>query len=161
VSKTFISIIVVAIAVAGLMVFQATRQTRSLVLTPTEVMALAKSQGALPRIRVGARVSAAAIDYQVEPSIQLKFSVGDPGVRNEAGQHIAADPAPKAGPILSVIYNGLRPDMFEAGRDVLIDGDFHDGVLHAQKLLTQCPSKYEPPSPVTQYSSPRGGTVQK
>ena len=37
--------------------------------------------------------------------------------------------------------------MFTAGRDVIIDGEYKDGVLQAQKLLTQCPSKYEPPSP--------------
>jgi cytochrome c-type biogenesis protein CcmE len=37
--------------------------------------------------------------------------------------------------------------MFQAGRDVLIDGDFKDGKIVAAKLQTQCPSKYEPAVP--------------
>jgi cytochrome c-type biogenesis protein CcmE len=37
--------------------------------------------------------------------------------------------------------------MFQAGRDVLIDGDFKNGTIVAAKLQTQCPSKYEPAMP--------------
>jgi hypothetical protein len=37
--------------------------------------------------------------------------------------------------------------MFQAGRDVLIDGDFKGGKIIAAKLQTQCPSKYEPAMP--------------
>jgi cytochrome c-type biogenesis protein CcmE len=62
----------------------------------------------------------------------LSFSVKDP-----KGSEI---PVP-------VVYRGLKPDMFAAGRDVLIDGDYEGSVIKAAKLQTQCPSKYEPVVP--------------
>jgi cytochrome c-type biogenesis protein CcmE len=49
--------------------------------------------------------------------------------------------------VVPVVYQGLKPDMFAAGRDVLIDGDYVGGVIKAAKLQTQCPSKYEPVAP--------------
>lgn len=53
---------------------------------------------------------------------------------------------------IHVIYNGLKPDMFEPSRDVLIDGvitlrEKGGFFLEAHSILTQCPSKYEPPAP--------------
>jgi cytochrome c-type biogenesis protein CcmE len=75
------------------------------------------------------------IDYKVEPAIELKFSIEDPGNK----------PDKRAG-VVPVVYAGIKPDMFAPGRDVIIDGDFDGSVLTATKLLTQCPSKYEPPS---------------
>ncbi|MEB2283188.1 MAG: hypothetical protein B6D46_05460 [Polyangiaceae bacterium UTPRO1] len=43
-----------------------------------------------------------------------------------------------------VKYNGVLPDMFAEGRDVIVEGTYgHDGSLHARTLLTACPSKYE------------------
>lgn len=45
---------------------------------------------------------------------------------------------------LPVIYTGITPDMFEDGREVVVEGTIgHDGVFHANTLLTSCPSKYE------------------
>jgi cytochrome c-type biogenesis protein CcmE len=75
------------------------------------------------------------IEYQSTPPFVLKFSVEDP-----------KDPKGS----IPVVYQGLKPDMFAAGRDVLIDGDYRSGVVQAAKLQTQCPSKYEPASPESQ-----------
>jgi cytochrome c-type biogenesis protein CcmE len=72
------------------------------------------------------------IEYQTEPNFILRFKVVDPKGGDQA---------------VPVEYRGLRPDMFQAGRDVLIDGDFKGGTLVAAKLQTQCPSKYEPAMP--------------
>ncbi|MEW6272934.1 MAG: cytochrome c maturation protein CcmE, partial [Thermodesulfobacteriota bacterium] len=44
---------------------------------------------------------------------------------------------------LPVRYNGIRPDMFADGRDVIVEGKVESGVFHAKTLLTTCPSKYE------------------
>lgn len=45
---------------------------------------------------------------------------------------------------LPVIYKGITPDMFEDGREVVVEGILgKDGVFHANTLLTSCPSKYE------------------
>ena len=46
--------------------------------------------------------------------------------------------------MLPVVYKGITPDMFEDGREVVVEGTLgHDGVFHATTLLTSCPSKYE------------------
>ncbi len=45
---------------------------------------------------------------------------------------------------LPVVYKGITPDMFEGGREVVVEGTLgKDGVFHANTLLTSCPSKYE------------------
>ena len=83
------------------------------------------------------------IDYSVDPAFVLKFSIVNPG-KADTTNEFAARAVP-------VVYQGIRPDMFTVGRDVIIDGEYTGGVLQASKLLTQCPSKYEPPSPETVY----------
>jgi cytochrome c-type biogenesis protein CcmE len=127
VSKTLISIILCALALIGLFTFEATRSSASSVLIPSELASLGDKE----RIRIGGRV-VGEIKYSVEPKFLLDFTVNDPG---------------KDLPALKVSYQGIKPDMFAAGRDVIIDGDYKNGVLVATKLLTQCPSKYEPPQP--------------
>ena len=44
---------------------------------------------------------------------------------------------------LAVRYNGILPDMFAEGRDVIVEGRVTDRTFHAETLLTTCPSKYE------------------
>ena len=46
---------------------------------------------------------------------------------------------------IHVVYDGLMPDPFADGRDVVVEGTFRhaDRTLHASKLVTKCPSKYE------------------
>ena len=45
---------------------------------------------------------------------------------------------------LNVVYEGVTPDMFADGREVVVEGTLSkDGVFHADTLLTSCPSKYE------------------
>lgn len=131
--KVFISLVFLFIVCGGVLVFQATKGTSSLVLSPSEVLVKAPS-GSLRRIRVGGRV-VDPVSYQTEPRMVLSFRVKSP-----AG---GEDTVP-------VVYNGLKPDMFQAGRDVLIDGDLVNGTIEAAKLQTQCPSKYEPAAPGAQ-----------
>lgn len=128
-NRTFLSLIFAFVAVGGLMVFQATRSESSEVVLPSELQARTKDQ---PRIRVAGKVIAGTIDYTLQPQIVLRFSIENPG---------------EGGGSLPVVYNGLKPDMFAPGRDVIIDGEYEGGVMKASKLLTQCPSKYEPPDP--------------
>jgi cytochrome c-type biogenesis protein CcmE len=128
--RIFISLVVFFIVVGSVLVYQATQGTSSLVLLPSELLSKAHASG-LSRIRVGGKV-VEPIAYQTEPSFVLKFQITDP---------TAGDLS------VPVEYHGLKPDMFQAGRDVLIDGDFQSGVIQATKLQTQCPSKYEPAMP--------------
>lgn len=48
---------------------------------------------------------------------------------------------------VQVSYHGAIPDMFEAGRDVVVEGKMHDGVFVADVLMTKCASKYESGTP--------------
>jgi cytochrome c-type biogenesis protein CcmE len=41
-----------------------------------------------------------------------------------------------------VVYHGTVPDMFKGGRDVNVTGNFHNGVVVADRMTTKCPSKY-------------------
>lgn len=130
----FTASILVVLVVVGFLLFKAFKQGTSLYIMPSQ---LAKDSAADPavkmsRIRVIGRVSTDPVKYEVEPEIKLEFSIHDP--EENAG-------------VVPVVYRGIKPDMFAAGRDVIIDGDFVDGELIATKLLTQCPSKYEPPEP--------------
>lgn len=129
--KVFFSLIFLALVIGGTLIYQSTRISSSLVLDPHQVREKANG-GSLKRIRVGGRVSNDAIEYSVTPKFKLSFSIHHPTDNSET---------------LPVVYYGIKPDMFESGRDVLIDGDFVDGTLMATTLLTQCPSKYEPPTP--------------
>ncbi len=132
-NRVFISLVLVFVVVGGLAVFQLTRQTASAVLLPSELLK-ETSKEKLLRVRVAGKVSEIT-SYIVEPGIELKFQIQDPGkdIQNQS--------------VVPVVYNGLKPDMFAIGRDVIIEGEFLNGTLQSNKLLTQCPSKYEPPSP--------------
>jgi len=51
----------------------------------------------------------------------------------------------EGGESLPVIYQGIVPDAFNAGREIVIEGHLDsNGVFHANTILTKCPSKYEP-----------------
>ncbi len=46
---------------------------------------------------------------------------------------------------LSIVYQGIPPDSFQDGREVVIEGHLNSaGVFKADSILTKCPSKYEP-----------------
>ena len=54
----------------------------------------------------------------------------------------------KGGQSLPIVYRGVIPDQFEAGRDVVVEGRRDAaGVFQADVLMTKCASKYEPDSP--------------
>jgi cytochrome c-type biogenesis protein CcmE len=120
-----------AVAVCGtLLLLYATTTTKAEIILPSE-LARTSSQDR-KRLRVGGQVAESKINYTLEPEIKLEFELHDHNKKELS---------------IPVIYQDLKPDMFAAGRDVLIDGDFVNGKLYAHTLLTQCPSKYEPPSP--------------
>jgi cytochrome c-type biogenesis protein CcmE len=133
-NRNFLGILLAFVLLGGLLVFQSTRQSSALVLNPSD-LAKEPPEAKKSRIRVAGKVAKDSIDYRLQPAIELNFIVED----REGGGSGA----------IPVVYKGLKPDMFEPGRDVLIDGAFSNGKIEASKLLTQCPSKYEPPDPAT------------
>ena len=132
----FLILIALFALLAGFLVYQSTRETSALIKLPGELAALPSSES-LVRIRVPGRVAPASVQYTVQPSMKLTFQVRNPGTPLEA----------VGVPTIPVVYEGIKPDMFTEGRDVILDGEYRGGVFYASKLLTQCPSKYEPPVP--------------
>jgi cytochrome c-type biogenesis protein CcmE len=55
----------------------------------------------------------------------------------ELARQDGTDPVP-------VSYQGILPDMFAEGREVVVEGRYDRGALAARQILTSCPSKYEP-----------------
>jgi cytochrome c-type biogenesis protein CcmE len=46
---------------------------------------------------------------------------------------------------LPVVYHGVVPDTFDAANEVVVEGSADpQGLFVADKLITKCPSKYEP-----------------
>jgi cytochrome c-type biogenesis protein CcmE len=49
---------------------------------------------------------------------------------------------------LPVVYNGVTPDTFKDGAEVVVEGRYDSGgVFKAENLLAKCPSKYEAMGP--------------
>lgn len=57
-------------------------------------------------------------------------------LRFELARQDGSDPVP-------VAYRGIKPDMFAAGREVVVEGTYDGGTLAARQVMTSCPSKYE------------------
>jgi cytochrome c-type biogenesis protein CcmE len=53
---------------------------------------------------------------------------------------------PKGTATTRVLYHGTVPDLFQSGRDVLVEGRVQSGTFVAVpgSLMTKCPSKYSP-----------------
>ncbi len=100
-------------------------------------------------VRLGARVASREILYRTEPSFNLNFWVVDiPDSETaydekntgDAGEAFESDLTE-----LQVSYPGIKPDTLQVGRDVILEGTWDGKIFKAASLLTQCPSKYEPP----------------
>ncbi len=52
---------------------------------------------------------------------------------------------------LPVSYNGVVPDIFRSGVQVVVEGHYSGrGAFNAQTLLTKCPSKFQSATPTAQ-----------
>lgn len=152
-NRIFYSLVFGVFAIGSLLVFQMTRKTASAVYLPSQLASQSKPTD-IARIRVAGRVADLPIEYRVQPEIELKFSIVDAGADSITTDSLDADSGAfySGASATKVVYKRLKPDMFAVGRDVIIDGEFKDGVIIAHQLLTQCPSKYEAPSPSEMYS---------
>lgn len=135
-----VSVIILFFTVLGFLMYMASRTGTSIVMQPTEIVEQGQD---LKRIRVAGRVVDTGT-YETEPKFVLKFKINNPP--KDLNQEVAEF---KFNEQLSlpVIFEGIRPDMFALNRDVIIDGEYIAGIFYARTLLTQCPSKYEPPNP--------------
>ena len=138
-------VIPVALIIASVtwLVFSASRSTSMEVVTVAEIKKAetTDSQNStstkLDSIRLGGQVVEGSVTYEITPKPTLSFQVRD---RAPKGKEPSSDS-------IKVRYIGLKPDSFQEGRDVILEGDYIDATFEAVTLLTQCPSKYEPPLP--------------
>jgi len=131
-NKRFIFTLLFASLIVSYLVFAAVHQTAKAEVTVSE---LQSKPGPRKNIRLGARVAEGEIKYTNEAERQLSFFVED--IEGKAEQ------------IIPVNYKGTVPDTLKVGRDVILEGSYNGESFIATSLLTQCPSKYQPPEPGT------------
>lgn len=122
----------VIVAAIGWLMYTGIRETSSYYLTIQEFLPKKDEYGNMP-LRVAGRVRPGSIDYDAR-TLNLKFELAGFPDRPDGKTDDRSVP---------VAFNGIKPDMFADGRDVIVEGRYTDGVLHAKQVLTSCPSKYE------------------
>lgn len=87
-------------------------------------------------VRVAGRVQAGSVAWD-PAALDLAFVLAPITENGAAGE------TPQAG--VPVSYQGILPDMFAEGRDVIVEGRYSpEPRLVASTIMTSCPSKYEP-----------------
>jgi cytochrome c-type biogenesis protein CcmE len=133
------------VAAIAYLIVTAVRNTAEYYLTVNEVKAR-QSELAGQMLRVAGRVQAGSIAW--DPStLTLKFAMSQPPPPSADAS--VKPVAISTGAIFAVICRGQpKPDMFAAGRDVIVEGQLTSGgTLEARQVLTSCPSKYSPKKP--------------
>jgi cytochrome c-type biogenesis protein CcmE len=121
--KLSIGAAVVVSAMAYLMFSGTTASTAFFLTVPELQKRVSTLRG--EAVRVAGKVTNDPIQWDVR-NLALAFTMGDDAYR------------------IPVQYHGVKPDMFQAGADVIVEGRVsQDGVLVASNLMTSCPSKYE------------------
>lgn len=112
----------------GFLIYSAASSTSVYYLTIAEFVPQ-RDELADESVRVAGRVKDGTIQWDAK-TLDLAFVLGD----FDASTAIS----------VPVKYNGLLPDMFAEGRDVIVEGRYTGtGVFQAHTVLTSCPSKYE------------------
>lgn len=121
--KLSIGVVIIVASVAYLIFSGSTGSTMYFLTVPEVQQKLGALQG--EAVRVAGKVTEDPIDWDVR-SLSLGFVMGDGQSR------------------IPVRYKGVKPDMFQTGVDVIVEGRIdHHGVLTASILMTSCPSKYQ------------------
>jgi cytochrome c-type biogenesis protein CcmE len=130
--------IVLASAI-GFLIYTAVTETSVYYLTIGEFLTK-KEALANEGVRVAGRVRDGSIEWNAR-TLDLQFAMADFEAQENS---------------MPVRYNGILPDMFAEGRDVIVEGKYgNDGVFHAHTVLTSCPSKYEAEAPYEGASTSR------
>jgi len=126
--------VLLVIGAIGYLIYTGIRETSNYFLTIEEFFPQ-KEAFANEGVRLAGRVQAGSVQWNPKGP-QLSFVLG-PFKNNEQGQLAAPFGLP-------VNYQGILPDMFAEGRDVIVEGKYVGQSLAAEKIMTSCPSKYEP-----------------
>ena len=121
--KLSVGVLVIIASVAYLIFSGATGSTMYFLTVPEVQQKLTTLTGA--PLRVAGKVTDDPIEWDVR-HLSLAFVLGEGQAR------------------IPVRYKGVKPDMFQTGVDVIVEGRIgHEGVLAASVLMTSCPSKYQ------------------
>ena len=138
--RFFLGILFVIGAVAYL-IYTGIRETSNYYLTIEEFLPQ-KEAFANEGVRLAGRVQAGSIQWDPK-ALQLRFVLGPFNEQGGATKEQVGATAQTVG--IPVHYQGVLPDMFAEGRDVIVEGRYHaEQALIAKTLMTSCPSKYEP-----------------
>ncbi len=95
-------------------------------------------------VRVAGRVGTGSMNWNPK-DLHLQFMLSS----FKEGEPVHAVP---------VRYQGILPDMFAEGRDVIVEGRYsHENILEAKTIMTSCPSKYEAEKPDERAQGPEAG----
>ncbi len=133
-SKFLIGALLIVGAV-GYLIYTSIQETKVYYFTIDEFL-LKKATLANTDVRVAGRVQAGSIQWD-PAALNLTFRLMpiEPGT-------IPVGTSPAGVP---VSYQGILPDMFAEGRDVIVEGLYTpEQQLVASTIMTSCPSKYEP-----------------
>lgn len=146
-SARFLLPVMIVTVALGVLIYSASRSGAKAVVTVEELVV----EGTVRKnVRLGAKVADSEIVSSAEPRFSLRFAVTGIGAKNGGDSLSAAATTGTSVPssaVIPVVYYGVRPDTFQVGRDVILEGDFDGRSFEAKMLMTQCPSKYEPPKP--------------
>ena len=150
-NKNFLFSVLLCLGVLAVLIYSATTSTASSVVTIDELLSNDVHEN--KAVQLGARVSPnSKIEIEKKPRKKVSFSVVAPGGK-DSGSEQAGDlngnvsSNVSKGAELKVSYLGAMPDTLRPGRDLILQGRFDGEVFMATQLVTQCPSKYEPPVP--------------
>jgi cytochrome c-type biogenesis protein CcmE len=118
------------VSAVGYLMYTGIRETSLYYLTIEEFLPK-RTAFADEGVRVAGRVQAGTMNWNPK-DLRLSFSLGS-----------FKDGKPSSSGVL-VRYQGILPDMFAEGRDVIVEGRYSPtDVLEAKTIMTSCPSKYE------------------
>ena len=78
-------------------------------------------------------------------NVRVNGQVIPGSVEEEAGNLMLKFSIEEGGESLPVVYQGVVPDTFKVGSEVVVEGHLNSaGIFQANTILTKCPSKYVP-----------------
>ncbi|MGH7960887.1 MAG: cytochrome c maturation protein CcmE, partial [Candidatus Binatia bacterium] len=131
--RKFLFGVLLIVGAVGYLIYTGIRETSTYYFTIEEFL-LKREAMANEGVRVAGQVQAGSINWNPK-DLRLSFLLG-PFKKGETADHTTGVP---------VRYQGILPDMFAEGRDVIVEGRYDAGsTLTATTIMTSCPSKYEP-----------------
>lgn len=114
----------IIVSVIGYLIFTGIRDTGAYFLTVTELLAMPPAD-LTETVRVGGHVTPGEVNWDSK-ELKLTFKIEDDDSS------------------LIVNYQGVLPDSFKPGVQVIVEGKYEgNGVLLAKKIMPKCASKYE------------------